>query len=142
MDINTNETELKLDKNDQVKKIIELYCELNRLAKNNNNNYYLTKIDLNKLDENITIKEAKILNNQTLYIFEGNKIEFIINYKEKEFQIKGNDKMKFEECIKSFINENGNENLFFSLNGEQIDISKELNQLGIKNNDVVKAEQI
>ena len=50
--------------------------------------------------------------------------------------------MKFEECVKSFINENANNNFIFSLNGKTIEINKELNQIGIKNGDVIKAEQI
>ena len=40
-------------------------------------------MDLDKLDENLTIKEADIPNNQTLYIIERYKIEFVINYQEK-----------------------------------------------------------
>ena len=50
--------------------------------------------------------------------------------------------MKFEDCIKSFLDENGNDNFNFTLNGENIEVGKELNKLGIKNNDVIKAEQI
>ena len=50
--------------------------------------------------------------------------------------------MKFEDCIKSFLDENGSDNFNFTLNGENIEVSKELNKLGIKNNDVIKAEQI
>ena len=77
-----------------------------------------------------------------MYIFEGKKIDFIINYNEKEFKINGIDSMKFEDCIKSFLDENGNDNFNFTLNGENIEVGKELNKLGIKNNDVIKAEQI
>ena len=140
IDINTNEIEIEIGKTEQVKNIIKIYCEKKGLS--NPEDYYLTKIDLNKLDENITIKEAKILNNASLYIFIGNKIEFIINYQEKDFNIKGIAHMKFEECVKSFINENANNNFVFSLNGKTIEINKELNQIGIKNGDVIKAEQI
>lgn len=140
IDINTNEIEIEIDKTEQVKNIIKIYCEKKGLS--NPEDYYLTKIDLNKLDENITIKEAKILNNASLYIFIGNKIEFIINYQEKDFNIKGIAHMKFEECVKSFINKNANNNFIFSLNGKTIEINKELNQIGIKNGDVIKAEQI
>ena len=82
------------------------------------------------------------MNNQTLYIFEGKRIEFIISYQEKEYKIKGFDNIKFEDCIKSFLDENGNNNFAFSLNGETIEISKDLNQLGIKDDDLIKAEQI
>lgn len=129
---------MEIEKTEQIKDIIKLFCETKGLS--NPEDYYLTKIDLNKIDENKTVKEASILNNQCLYIFEAKKIEFIINYKEKEFKINGNDNMKFEDCIKSFIDENGSENIVFTLNGENIDISKELNKLGIKNDDVIKAE--
>ena len=140
MDVFTNETILEIEKTEQIKDIIKLYCETKGLS--NPEDYYLTKIDLNKIDENKTAKEASILNNQTLYIFEGKKIDFIINYNEKEFKINGIDSMKFEDCIKSFLDENGSDNFNFTLNGENIEVSKELNKLGIKNNDVIKAEQI
>jgi hypothetical protein len=49
--------------------------------------------------------------------------------------------MTFDESIKSFIEENGNKNFVFNLNGEAIDIKEELNKLGIKNGDVIKADQ-
>lgn len=140
VDTNTKETEIELDKSEQIKDIIKLYCEEKGLS--NPEDYYLTKSDLNKLEENKTIKEAKICDNQTLYIFERNKIEFIINYQQKKFKIEGNSDTKFEECIKSFIEEKGENNFIFSLNGKNIEISKELNQLGIKNGDEIKAEQI
>ena len=140
VDIYTKETEIEIDKTELIKDIIKLYCETKSLS--NPEDFYLTKINLNHLDENITAKEAKILNNQTLYIFEGKRIEFIINYQERDFEMKGFDNLKFEDCIKSFLDENGNDNFVFSLNGENIEISKELNQLGIKNDDVIKAEQI
>ena len=131
---------MEIEKSEQIKDIIKLYCETKGLS--NPEDYYLTKIDLNKIDENKTVKEACILNNQTLYILEGKKIDFVINYNEKEYKINGNDNMKFEECIKSFIDENGIDNIAFTLNGENIDISKELNNLGIKNGDAIKAEQV
>ena len=131
---------MEIEKSEQIKDIIKLYCETKGLS--NPEDYYLTKIDLNKIDENKTVKEASILNNQTLYILEGKKIDFVINYKEKEYKINGNDNMKFEKCIKSFIDENGIDNIAFTLNGENIDINKELNNLGIKNGDVIKAEQV
>ena len=103
---------------------------VNNRIKSNPEDYYLTKIDLNKIDENKTAKEASILNNQTLYIFEGKKIDFIINYNEKEFKINGIDSMKFEDCIKSFLDENGNDNFNFTLNGKL----KENNMLSEKKN--------
>ena len=49
--------------------------------------------------------------------------------------------MTFDESIKSFIEENGNKNFAFNLNGEAIDTKEELNKLGIKNGDVIKADQ-
>ena len=140
VDISAKETELELEKTEQVKNIINIYCKKKGIS--NSENYYLTKMDLDKLDENLTIKEADIPNNQTLYIFERDKIEFVINYQEKEFKISGNKDDKFESCIKSFLDENGNDNFDFTLNGENIEITKELNELGIKNGDVIKAEQI
>ena len=97
VDANTKETEIELDKSEQIKEIIKLYCEEKGIS--NIEDYYLTKSDLNKLEENKTIKEAEICDNQTLYIFERNKIEFIINYQQKKFKIEGNSDTKFEECI-------------------------------------------
>ena len=139
IDINNDETQIKIDNKDYVKTIIKLYCESKEESESNE--LYLTKKDLNKLDENLTVNEAKINNNETLYIFEEDKIEFIINYNDKDFKISGNSKMTFDESIKSFIEENGNKNFVFNLNGEAIDIKGELNKLGIKNGDVIKADQ-
>ena len=139
IDINNDETQIKIDNKDYVKTIIKLYCESKEESESNE--LYLTKKDLNKLDENLTVNEAKINNNETLYIFEEDKIEFIINYNDKDFKISGNSKMTFDESIKSFIEENGNKNFVFNLNGEAIDIKEELNKLGIKNGDVIKADQ-
>ena len=139
IDINNDETQIEIDNKDYVKTIIKLYCESKEESESNE--LYLTKKDLNKLDENLTVNEAKINNNETLYIFEEDKIEFIINYNDKDFKISGNSKMTFDESIKSFIEENGNKNFAFNLNGEAIDIKEELNKLGIKNGDVIKADQ-
>ena len=139
IDINNDETQIKIDNKDYVKTIIKLYCESKEESESNE--LYLTKKDLNKLDENLTVNEAKINDNETLYIFEEDKIEFIINYNDKDFKISGNSKMTFDESIKSFIEENGNKNFVFNLNGEAIDIKEELNKLGIKNGDVIKADQ-
>ena len=139
IDINNDETQIEIDNKDYVKTIIKLYCESKEESESNE--LYLTKKDLNKLDENLTVNEAKINDNETLYIFEEDKIEFIINYNDKDFKISGNSKMTFDESIKSFIEENGNKNFAFNLNGEAIDIKEELNKLGIKNGDVIKADQ-
>lgn len=139
IDINNDETQIEIDNKDYVKTIIKLYCESKEESESNE--LYLAKKDLNKLDENLTVNEAKINNNETLYIFEEDKIEFIINYNDKDFQISGNSKMTFDESIKSFIEENGNKNFVFNLNGEAIDTKEELNKLGIKNGDVIKADQ-
>ena len=139
IDINNDETQIEIDNKDYVKTIIKLYCESKEESESNE--LYLAKKDLNKLDENLTVNEAKINNNETLYIFEEDKIEFIINYNDKDFKINGNSKMTFDESIKSFIEENGNKNFVFNLNGEAIDTKEELNKLGIKNGDVIKADQ-
>ena len=139
IDINNDETQIEIDNKDYVKTIIKLYCESKEESESNE--LYLTKKDLNKLDENLTVNEAKINDNETLYIFKEDKIEFIINYNDKDFKISGNSKMTFDESIKSFIEENGNKNFVFNLNGEAIDIKEELNKLGIKNGDVIKADQ-
>ena len=130
IDINNDETQIEIDNKDYVKTIIKLYCESKEESESNE--LYLTKKDFN---------EAKINDNETLYIFEEDKIEFIINYNDKDFKISGNSKMTFDESIKSFIEENGNKNFVFNLNGEAIDIKEELNKLGIKNGDVIKADQ-
>jgi len=140
IDISAKVTEIELEKTEQVRNIIKLYCEKKGIS--NPEIYYLTKIDLDKLDPNIIIKEANISNNQELYIFEADTIEFTINYQEKDFKITGNKDNTFEYCIKSFLDENGNGNFIFSMNGKNIEVSQELNQLGIKNGDAIKAEQI
>ena len=72
IDISAKVIEIELEKTEQVKNIIKLYCEKKGIS--NPEIYYLTKIDLDKLDPNITIKEANISNNQELYIFEADTI--------------------------------------------------------------------
>ena len=84
IDINNDETQIEIDNKDYVKTIIKLYCESKEESESNE--LYLTKKDLNKLDENLTVNEAKINDNETLYIFEEDKIEFIINYNDKDFK--------------------------------------------------------
>ena len=68
--INTNceETNLEIEKTEQIKNLIKLYCKIKGISYNDD--LYLTKIDLNKIDENLTINESNITKNETLYIFE------------------------------------------------------------------------
>lgn len=139
IDTHCDETEIEIEKTEQVKDIIKLYCETKGIEYSEN--LYLSKLDLNKIDENLTIKELHLSNNQTLYIFEEDKIDFIINYDDNDFKIKGINTMTFKECINSFLEEN-NGDFNFTLNGEAIDINKKLKILGIKSGDKIKAEKI
>ena len=68
--INTNceETNLEMEKTERIKNLIKLYCKIKGISYNDG--LYLTKIDLNKIDENLTINESNITKNETLYIFE------------------------------------------------------------------------
>ena len=68
--INTNceETDLEIEKTEQIKNLIKLYCKKTGISYNDG--LYITKIDLNKIDENLTINETNIMKNETLYIFE------------------------------------------------------------------------
>ena len=66
--INTNCEETNLEKTEQIKNLIKLYCKIKGISYNDG--LYLTKIDLNKIDENLTINESNITKNETLYIFE------------------------------------------------------------------------
>ena len=68
--INTNceETNLEIEKTEQIKNLIKLYCR--KIGISYNDGLYLTKIDLKKIDENLTINESNIKKNETLYIFE------------------------------------------------------------------------
>jgi uncharacterized protein (UPF0216 family) len=50
IDINNDETQIEIDNKDYVKTIIKLYCESKEESESNE--LYLTKKDLNKLDEN------------------------------------------------------------------------------------------
>ena len=93
IDTHCDETEIEIEKTEQVKDIIKLYCETKGIEYSEN--LYLSKLDLNKLDENLTIKELNLSNNQTLYIFEEDKIDFIINYDDNDFKIKGINNMTF-----------------------------------------------
>ena len=123
----------------------------------------MAKKDLKKIKNNLTINEAKIENNETLYILEknnndksdnnnndssdnneynDNEIFFNIKKKKKNYSFSGFEDNTFINCIKSFIKEKGEKNFFFILNGNIIDKNKTLNELKIKNEDVIRIGEI
>ena len=148
----TKSTEIKIFNTEIIGNLIKRYCNIKKMKKNNN--LYLTKQDLKKINNNITIDEAKIENNETLYIFEhkkndnsdnvnkSNEIFFNINYEGKNYSFSGFKENKFIDCIKSFIKENTNRNIFFIFNGKIIDKKKSLNELNIKNKDIIRIGEI
>ena len=107
---------------------------------------------MKKINNNLTIYEAKIKNNEKVYVLkenhndsednERNEIFFNINYEGKNFSFSGFQENTFIDCIKPFIKENGDKNFFFILNGKIIDEKKSLNELNIKNEDVIRIGEI
>lgn len=61
-----DEIKIEMNESDKIKDIINKYCEEKNII--NSQGFYLTDTSLKKLDDNLTIKEAKLTNNQTLYI--------------------------------------------------------------------------
>lgn len=120
-----------------------------------NNYFYLAKQDLKKIDKNLTLKEAKIENNETLFILEdknnnnncnnekdslNKEIIFYINYEGVSYSFSGFKENTFIDCIKSFTEDNGEKN--FIINNKIIDINKTLNELCVNNGDVIKVGEI
>ena len=65
-----DEIKIEMNESDKIKDIINKYCEEKNII--NSQGFYLTDTSLKKLDDNLTIKEAKLTNNQTLYITKDN----------------------------------------------------------------------
>ena len=65
-----DEIKIEMNESDKIKYIINKYCEEKNII--NSQGFYLTDTSLKKLDDNLTIKEAKLTNNQTLYITKDN----------------------------------------------------------------------
>ena len=68
--INTacEETDMELEKTEQIRNVIKLYCDKKGIPYTEG--LYLTKIDLKKIDANLTINEINIPNNHILYLFD------------------------------------------------------------------------
>ena len=116
---------------------------------------YLTKNDLKKINNKITINEAKIENNETVYIFEEKKdkdnyndnkengeIIFNINYQDKNYSINAFKNDIFLDCIKSFNEENEGNDFLFIYNDKIVDKNKSLDELNIQNGDTIKVEKL
>ena len=155
----TESTEIEIYNTETIGNLIKTYCNNKKIKVSNN--LYLAKKNLKKIKNNLTINEAKIENNETLYILEknnsdksdnnnsnddneynDNEIFFNINYEGKNYSFSGFEDNTFINCIKSFIEEKGEKNFFFIFNGNIIDKNKTLNELKIKNEDVIRIGEI
>ena len=145
-DIEKNETEIEINNTESIANLIKNFCKTKKIEKNN---FYLTKKDHKKIGKNLTLKEAKISDNETLFIFEGNEednednnqIKFYVNYLGKNYPCSGSKDKKFSDCIKSFIEENGDNKFIFIFNEKIINKGKSLSDLKIENENVVKVGQ-
>lgn len=154
---NENElTQIEIYNTQTIGNLIKKYCNNKKIK--SNNNLYITKKDLKKIKNNLTINEAKIQNNETIYIFEdnnnknndknnendneNNEIIFNINYEGKNYSFSGFKDNTFLDCIKSFIEENEEKKFFFIFNENIIDKNKTLNELNIKNGNVIRVGEI
>lgn len=64
------ETEIEIYNNETIENLIEKYCNSKKVKKDN---LLLMNKDLKYLKKNITIRDAKINNNETVFIFEDNQ---------------------------------------------------------------------
>ena len=70
---NENEcTEIEIYNTELIDNLIKKYSKVKQIK---SKNLYLTKKDLKKIKNNITISEAKIKNNEIIFIIEGNENE-------------------------------------------------------------------
>ena len=65
-----DEIKIEMNESDKIKDIINKKWKEKNII--NSQGFYLTDTSLKKLDDNLTIKEAKLTNNQTLYITKDN----------------------------------------------------------------------
>lgn len=145
-ELEESETEIEIYNTDSIANLIKCYCKQKNIE---NKNFYLTKKDSKKICSNLAIKDAKIVDNETLFIFEGNepdnednnKIEFYINFIGKNYPCSGSKDNIFSDCIKSFIEENGDNNFIFIFNDKVINKEKSLGELKIENENVIKVGQ-
>ena len=141
-----NETEIEINNTESIANLIKNFCKTKKIEKNN---FFLAKKDSKKICKNLTIKEAKIGDNETLFIFEGNEednednnqIKFYVNYLGKNYPCIGSKENIFSDCIKSFIEENGDNKFIFIFNEKIINKGKSLSELKIENGNVVKVGQ-
>ena len=145
-DIKESGTEIEISDTESIADLIKRFCKTKKIEKNN---FYLTKKDSKKIDNNLTLKEAKIDDNETLFIWEGNekdnqennKIKFYVNYLGKNYPCSGSNENIFSECINSFIEENNDNKFIFIFNEKIINKDKSLGELKIQNENVIKVGQ-
>jgi len=143
-DSKKSETEIEINNTESIANLIKSYCKTKKIEKNN---FYLTKKDSKKIGNNLTIKEAKIGDNETLFIWEGNeednnnKIKFYVSYMGKNYPCSGSKENIFSSCIKSFSEENGDSKFIFIFKEKIINKNKSLSELKIENGNVVKVGQ-
>lgn len=120
-------------------KLIKKYCEMQKLEEKN---LYLTKKNLKKLKNELTLNRAKIKNDETIFLCENDdsdeEINFNINYQNKKFPVSGWKNDIFLDCIKFFTEEKTGKNFLFIYNDNILDKNKTLLELKIKNGDEVK----
>lgn len=143
---NENEiTEIEIYNTDKIRNLIKKYCDNKKL---NPNNVFISKKDLKKIKSDLTINQAKIENNETIFIIEGNEynsnideeneITFNINCQGKSYSLSGNKNDLFLDCIEPFIKDNIEQNYIFIVDNKIIDKNKSLEELNIKSGSVVK----
>ena len=66
------ETEIEIYNNELIENLIKKYYNIKKLE---SKNAFLTKKNLEKINNNLTINQAKIENNETIYIFEDDEKE-------------------------------------------------------------------
>lgn len=146
---NEKETDIEIYNTESIENLIKKFCIIKKIS---NKNLYITKKDLKKIKNDKTINQAKISNNETMFIFEkkekeknsdNKEINFNINYLGENFTFKCSKDDIFSECIKSFIEKKGEKkNFLYIFNGNIIDKNKSLDNLEIKNGSVVRIGEL
>lgn len=134
-------TDIEIPSDETIGNLIKKYCEIKKLESNNK---YIMKKNFQILKNSLTISQAKLENNETIYIFEDEEkdnheedkeIIFNINFKDKNYSLSGFKFNIFSDCAKDLIDEIGEKNILFISNERVIDTNKSLKDLNIKNGD-------
>lgn len=136
--------EIEVYDTETIGNLIKKYCDIKKIK---DNNLYIMKKDLKKIENDLTLNQAKIINNETIFLFnkfanenddKSDEINFIINYQNQKYSISGWKNDTFSECMQSFIEDKKGKSFLFIYKDNIIDKNKTIDELNIKNGDEIK----